>query len=267
MAEPDLPPLDPDTDIRSMGWRAFGQAPDLDLDFASPDRPALVTRLLALCLPHLSAAEAEDRVWSLTLSARIGALAAVVARTQSTPSLSVRPLCPACGGRFEVDLPFADLIGLASQAQREPLLRADTGDGRTFLIRRPTGADQRRWREASYPSAQEAESALLASLLAPESAAADRASLTAIAQSMQQQDLLAAFEIACSCPSCGREADYPLDLEAHLLARLETHLEDLTREIHRFASRYGWTEREVLAVAPARRAAYLRLMDGKSQRP
>jgi len=32
--------------------------------------------------------------------------------------------------------------------------------------------------------------------------------------------------------------------------------------VHALASRYGWTEREILAVAPARRARYLELIDG-----
>ena len=44
-------------------------------------------------------------------------------------------------------------------------------------------------------------------------------------------------------------------------ARLDTRQRALFEEVHQLASHYGWTETEVLAIAPERRARYLALIE------
>ena len=38
----------------------------------------------------------------------------------------------------------------------------------------------------------------------------------------------------------------------------------LLHEVHRLASAYGWSEAQILALSPARRAQYLALVEGMS---
>jgi hypothetical protein len=83
----------------------------------------------------------------------------------------------------------------------------------------------------------------------------------AVADAMATHDPLVAFAVSCACPACGTARDHPVDLEAAVLARLGARRRSLLRELHTLASRYGWTESEILAVAPARRAQYLALIE------
>ena len=52
-----------------------------------------------------------------------------------------------------------------------------------------------------------------------------------------------------------------VDLEALALRRLYARQDALLATVHRLASRYGWTESEVLAVPARRRARYLALIE------
>lgn len=78
---------------------------------------------------------------------------------------------------------------------------------------------------------------------------------------MQTADLLTAFQVACVCPHRGHADDLALDLEGALLARLQRQAQLLTLDVHRLASRYGWTEPQILEMPPHRRGAYLRLLE------
>jgi hypothetical protein len=52
-----------------------------------------------------------------------------------------------------------------------------------------------------------------------------------------------------------------VDLESLALASLARRQRALLREVHCFAVHYGWTESEVLAVPPTRRARYLAFIE------
>jgi hypothetical protein len=60
---------------------------------------------------------------------------------------------------------------------------------------------------------------------------------------------------------CDVPTEVRIDLEDIALTRLQQQQRALLREIHVLASHYGWTEAQILAVAPARRARYLSLID------
>jgi hypothetical protein len=82
-----------------------------------------------------------------------------------------------------------------------------------------------------------------------------------IAEAMAAHDPLVAYVVSCVCPTCGVACDQHVDLEAVVLARLRARQCALFGEVHALASTYGWTESEVLAIAPARRAQYLELIE------
>jgi hypothetical protein len=234
--------------------RAFGRIEDLELEFASADRPALVTALLARC------GEASDPAfwWSQPVGARIAALARVLASSGEGEALAVPLRCPrqSCSAPFEVELAFAVLA--ADGITAEPIA-VTLADGRSVALRRPTGRDLRDWRRTQWASRQEAVTAMLAVLCVDgEAVPEDEA---AIADVLEARDPLVAFAVSCACPSCGAENDLPVDIEGIALAKLAARQRALLREIHALASTYGWTEREILAIAPERRARYLGLIE------
>jgi len=236
--------------------RPFGRAEDLELEFGSGDRPGLVTALLARCGKKHDA----QFWWMQPVGRRIAALVRLLALTESADSLAVRWRCtqPSCAEAFEVELPLGALIDQAPDAEPVEVVLAD---GRPVTLRRPTGDDLRSWRTARYASHKEAMAAMLDALVLD-----GRVTLEdepALAEAIAALDPLVAFTVSCNCPVCGAGNDLPVDLEDISLTRLGARQRALVHEVHQLASRYGWTESEVLAIAPSRRARYLALMENE----
>ncbi|PWV61205.1 hypothetical protein [Plasticicumulans acidivorans] len=262
-ARPDLVPAA----APPLHWRAYGRAADLDLclDADARTRNAAVSALLAALLDG-AAADRLAIVSGLTLAGRIGALLAIVGRSEGCEQLTLALRCrqAGCDTIFEVELALAALLELAQAAESEPLLTiADV------RLRRPTGDDQRRWQAAAPPPGQAA--AVLLGTLIVDPAQRDRAVdahwRARAGEQLEVLDPLPCFTLSCRCPDCAGEADYPLDLEAQALARLGALRRRLLREVHRLASRYGWDEARILDLPPARRCEYLALIDAEEPRP
>ena len=238
--------------------RPFGRAQDLEVDFADEDRPALVTTLLAGC----DAASDAEFWWAQTVGARTAALLRVLALTEEkTSELSVRLVCraPQCGEPLEVALPIDALLAAAPDDGAAGPVAVPLADGRSVALRRPTGRDLRAWHRTPYATRRDAVVAMLDTLRVAGSLTPDDEPV--VANAMATHDPLVAFAVSCACPACGAACDHPVDLEAAVLTRLGARRRALLREVHMLASRYGWTESEVLAVAPARRAQYLALIE------
>lgn len=234
--------------------RPFGAAADLDVDFGQPDRPGLVTTLLASC------GEPRDAAfwWSQPVGGRTSMLLRLVAVTEQRDSLTLTARCAAagCGEAFEFELPLAALPDGADVSC--PLQVPLDGD-RALTMRRPTGDDLRRWREARPASRDEALRAMLESLVLAGHAAADDEPM--LSTSIAALDPLVDFSVSCHCAACGEPTDVAVDLESLALRRLAARQRALLYDVHRLATHYGWTESEVLAVPPARRARYLSLIE------
>jgi hypothetical protein len=67
----------------------------------------------------------------------------------------------------------------------------------------------------------------------------------------------AGLQLHLNCADCGAQWQAPLDVCDWLWREIERHAKSLLDEVHCLASSYGWTEQQVLALSPARRAAYL----------
>lgn len=246
--------------INFAALRSFGRAQDLELEFAAVDRPTLVTALLACC-DETSDAEFW---WAQTVGARITALLRVLALTEaghSQLSIGLRCIEPKCGEPFEVTLPF-DALPTAAPGEDEDTagpVTVSLSGSRSAALRRPTGYDLRAWHRTPYASRREAVAAMVDTLVVEGEVAPDDE--PAVADMMATHDPLVAFAVSCACPACGADRDRPVDLEAVVLARLGARRRALLREVHLLASSYGWTESEVLAVGPARRAQYLALIE------
>lgn len=248
-----------------LGWRGYGQGlRDLDVDFGSADRPGLITSLLAACAASPLGADGEASLWHLTLSARIAGLVAIETASSGRDHLPMSQPCPheGCAEEIGFSLPADALAALAQEAEDGPELRFEGAAG-AVILRRPRGADQRLWARQSYDNAEEAEAAILQSLilsgtLLPEDSAA-------AGEALAEADPLSAFQVSMACPACAREVDLPLDLEGELLRLIGARQTRLLLEIDRLARRYGWCEADILAIPPARRARYMAL-DGAGWR-
>jgi hypothetical protein len=236
--------------------RALGQVGDLDIDFASTDRPRLVTTLLARCGERGE----PSYWWSRPVGERIAALLRLVALTEERDELPLSARCtvPKCAELFEFMLP---LRGLTEHDIDDSPLTATLEGGALVSVRRPTGEDLLRWREARPGSREQAIQWMLDTLVVSgECTIEDEVAVTA---ALTEGDPLVDFAVACHCPACGVAIDVAIDLEELALRRLTAQQRALQQQVHRMASHYGWTEAEVLAVPPSRRVRYLAFIEAE----
>jgi hypothetical protein len=83
--------------------------------------------------------------------------------------------------------------------------------------------------------------------------------IDAISHRIEAVDPGAALSFDVACPHCTTHWDAPFDPAALLWRSLQAAAERLLLEVDALARAYGWTEGDVLALSPQRRAAYLQL--------
>jgi hypothetical protein len=236
--------------------RGFGvDGCDLDIDLGDVLRPRALTRVLNACLRDgQGQALGEEHWWHAPIGTRLQALLAVIACADSRP-FDVVHACDKCGEQLEMELALPALIEFHGQrAELESVaLRVDD---REIVLRRPTGDDQRRW--VSAPTKQRQlvldlvpanQRAFVANL--------DSAAWERIDEAMATADPLIDFHAETACPACSVSHRIAIDLESLAWARLANAQRALVDDVLRLASAYYWTERDILALSPARRALYL----------
>jgi len=234
--------------------RTFGRVEDLDLEFASADRPTLVTALLAQC-----AGGDADYWWTQPVGARAAALLELYAFNGRTDQVELSAGClrPLCGVTFGFTLPLREL---SAQVPRAETWHVSVAEGHRITLRWPTGRDLLRWRAARPATREQALAMMLDDLVLDGRPTADDAAV--IAQALADSDPLVVLTVAAECPACGHTQDVAVDVEGLVLLHFSQQQRVLLYDVHRLATRYGWTEAEVLNVPPARRALYLSLIDG-----
>jgi hypothetical protein len=78
---------------------------------------------------------------------------------------------------------------------------------------------------------------------------------------MSATDPEADLGLDLACPECGHRWTETFDIVAYLWAELDDWAQRTLRDVHVFAMTYGWTESEVLALSPTRRAHYRAMID------
>jgi hypothetical protein len=78
---------------------------------------------------------------------------------------------------------------------------------------------------------------------------------------LAQADPGSSIEIALEC-SCGRRWLDEFDIRTYLLAELTDWATRTLRDVHRLASRYGWSESAILRLSPWRKRIYLDACEG-----
>lgn len=245
---------------RRFAARAFGLLrEDLDVDFAGPPRPVVVTELLRRCLRgHEAAPCGEEEIWSWTVPQRSQALIAVaLASGEERLRSGTRCPHPQCGEIIELDVEVSAFL------RREDARDFDWSPEPERIVRAalPTGADQREWLDRGEVTLPAMTRQLLRSIdgqapadewVVPESW------VDGLATELAQRDPLTALELEARCPACGTTFTIEFDLEAQLLERLQARQEQTLRHIHELASAYHWSEDEIVQLPTWRRHYYLR---------
>jgi hypothetical protein len=178
-------------------------------------------------------------------------------------SLPLRANCARCASELDLTLDIEVLCDVPASAATEATLRLD---GRTVRLRPPT-VDDLRELSARHADVDALADALLHRCAAGDAPSADPPFDTSLAPAqrdamvgrLEALDPCARLDIALACPDCGHAWTTPLDVAATLWAELRWRAERLLVEVASLAREYGWSEREVLRISPARRAAYLQL--------
>jgi len=81
-----------------------------------------------------------------------------------------------------------------------------------------------------------------------------------IGERLSEADPLAEILLHFDCPSCPASFDESLDLGGFVWAEIESQARRIFQDVHALASAYGWSESEILALSPARRSAYVEMV-------
>lgn len=199
--------------------------------------PARRARLMAGALGVSAAVTLGD------LTRQAWALRADLAAIRGDGALAPMPVlahCPECQAALEFDLP-ADLALPAAGPGPDRVRHL----GRDYSLRLPkledlgpSGIDPRRlsdpgapWSEAEFRAAAEAE--------------------------LTRAEPVLTLSVALTCPDCGAAHDHPLDPLVFVWDDIDRSAGRLLAEVATLARAFGWDELQVLALPPARRAAYL----------
>jgi len=163
--------------------------------------------------------------------------------------------CTGCG--LSLDVPV-DLGAVARAPLRAPGERLTTTVGGVDLpFRLPTTEDLLLL-PATDPAA--ARRALVARCTGLDEIEVSDELADAVETAMELAAPTGAVEFAVSCPGCTATTAAALDVPALLWAEVERRALALLRDVHTLATVYGWTQADVLALSPTRRAAYLELI-------
>lgn len=78
-----------------------------------------------------------------------------------------------------------------------------------------------------------------------------------LAAALERVDPAAEVLLAMACPACGHRWPAPLDVASFLWAELDRIAAAVLSDVDALARSYGWSERDVLALSPARRRCYV----------
>ena len=168
--------------------------------------------------------------------------------------------CPACGTacEFEIDsISLAeDLARMTPRANATPVAHV----GRSALLRAPTANDLRAIAQGG--EGPDAMRALLARCLTGD---IDVSELTEedveeFGETLEALDPGALVRFELVCPDCQGRWQAAIDIGEAFWQELSRAAEQSLLEVDALARAYGWTEAEVLALSPTRRAAYLQLV-------
>ena len=177
--------------------------------------------------------------------------------------------CPSCGSLMEFSLDGATLLSQLSAPLRDARVRVG---GRQWRL--PSSRDQAMIVDA--PDPETAVLTLLDRCLIDDPRQPDRpatvdtrkmpeittspALISELESRMEALDPAANIRLGMRCTDCGHVWDAVLDIGTCLWDEICSRARQLLESVHRLAGAYGWPEAAILALSPARRAAYLNMI-------
>jgi hypothetical protein len=227
-----------------------------------------VLAALSACLPDWPVAELA----ALPLGFRDALLLELHGATFG-PQLNSISACPRCGVQVEFSIGLADLPAWPSvedmTAPPAPLTLLAQGLSVTYRLPDSTDLDA----IAAVPDPEAAVAMLARRCILsvrpagrtarPEGGEEDSplpAELIGdLEAEMARRQPWADIEVVLSCPSCGTGWQPAVDVGAFVWAEIESEGRRLLYEVDALARMYGWSERDILDMAPVRRQRYLEL--------
>ena len=164
--------------------------------------------------------------------------------------------CPACGVLLDLSVDLRAVVELP-MIETGAWMNVEVGD-QMVRFRLPTSEDLLSVAGLSPPRAR--AGVLRACLgIGPDDVLTPEV-WRAVDAAMEEVAPAGAVDLLVQCPECGIESAVPLDVPALLWSEVDAEAVRLLRDVHDLALRYGWTESDVLALSPRRRASYLAMV-------
>jgi len=164
--------------------------------------------------------------------------------------------CEECGEEVEFTLDTSQLEASQGSGPGNPLLI----DGREMVCRPPAAAeviaalrapDPRRWLAECCLQPMDDRSNKVPKL--------SDADVDGIEDRLRAGHPLLEVILEISCPTCEHKWDQLLDIDSLLWRDIDREARRLLDDVDRLARSYGWSEADILAMGPQRRARYLEL--------
>jgi hypothetical protein len=170
------------------------------------------------------------------------------------PTLDIVTECPHCSESAEAEVPIGEL--LAGQEDSAVIHEARLDDGDIVVRFRPANSE-----DLLHAARIGDPAALIERCVERVDGEPEPGAIEALlANALADADPLADLALDMICPSCGEAWTSPLDPPSFLWREIDAWARRTLSQIHTLASAYGWTEGEILALGPARRAAYLEML-------
>ena len=221
----------------------------------------------ALALLHAGAPETPVDAWAgLAIGQRDAALLDL---RESLFGSRIETLahCPRCGELLESSFELRDLRVPAGPAPAGLHALSCKVNDYAIAYRLPTSADLLQALTGTSAD-DDAETRLLALCIA-EAQHAGRALaardlpadvVAALQADMACHDPGAETRVSLSCPACMHGFETDFDIVAYLWSELDDWAQRTLAQVHTLAAAYGWSERAILRLSPARRQHYIELV-------
>jgi hypothetical protein len=171
------------------------------------------------------------------------------------PTVEGFAVCAECGEQLEFAMDAEDMARTLRAAEPETWVEAD----RQMGMRPANSSDLAASMEAA--SEDDAQALLLARTLGVEDTDLVRAKRTDWVDRFERLNASAEIRCVLPCAHCGARAALDFDVAGFVWREIQVAARRLMAEIHRLASAYGWSEKAVVRMSAARRAAYLEMLN------
>ncbi|MGC9969990.1 MAG: phage baseplate protein [Bryobacteraceae bacterium] len=176
------------------------------------------------------------------------------------PRIEGQIRCRQCSENIEASFPIAHI---RTRAQEPASGFEMTAGGTPIRFRLPDSTDldwlERRQDELRSDPERARHLLLERCILAGPRELSERAESELVAR-MGELDPQAETRLAIECPACHHRGNVLFDVGGFLWQEIHAWARRMLREVHALASAYGWSEREIVSMSAARRAAYLEMV-------